>query len=192
MRTFTCFVFAGLLGAVATAQAEPVTYKLDPAHTAVIFSWSHLGFSHPSGYAGLSEGTVVFDKADPSRSSVQVILPVSRFDTHVDKLNEEFQSAAFFNADKFPDATFKSTKVQALGGNHYKITGDFTVHGVTKPLVLDAHLNKSGEHPMAKKQAIGFDASGTLKRSDFGIGAYTPMVGDQITLRITTEGKAAQ
>lgn len=192
MRTFTCFVLAGLLGAAATAHATPVTYKLDPAHTDVIFSWTHLGFSHPSGYAALGEGTVVFDKADPSKSSVQVSLPVSGFDTHVGELNEKFQSASFFNAGKFPTATFKSTSVKALGGDHYTVTGQLSVHGVTKPLVLDAHLNKLGMHPMEKKQAIGFDASGTLKRSDFGIGAYVPMVSDEIKLHITSEGEAAQ
>src|SRR5262249_38643616 len=89
--------------------------------------------------------------------------------------------------DKYPTITFKSTKVQAVGGNKYKVTGDLTVHGVTKPVVLDATLNKSGEHPMLKVPTVGFDAVATLKRSDFGVGAYVPNVSDEIKVRITTE-----
>jgi polyisoprenoid-binding protein YceI len=85
--------------------------------------------------------------------------------------------------------TFKSTKVQPLGGHKFKVTGDLTVHGVTKPVVLDATLNKVGPHPMTKAQAIGFDATTTLKRADFGVGAYVPNVSDEITIRITTEGE---
>jgi polyisoprenoid-binding protein YceI len=192
MRAMKYLVLAGLLGAAVSAQAAPVTYKLDPTHTDVIFAWNHLGFSNPSGYAALDSGTVVFDEKNPAKSTVEVSLPISGFDTHVGKLNEEFQSAQFFDAGKFPTATFKSTKVQALGGNKFKITGDLTVHGVTKPLVLTAHLNKVGIHPMAKVQAIGFDATGMLKRSDFGVNAYVPYVSDEIKLQITTEGEIAK
>lgn len=189
MRALKVFALAGLLGSAFAVQAAPQTFKLDPTHTVVTFTWNHLGFSHPSGYAALGSGTVVFDKADPSKSSVDVTLPVSGFDTHVAKLNEEFQSPAFFDAAKYPDATFKSTKVQALGGDKYKVTGDLTLHGVTKPVVLTAHLNKVGMHPMAKVEAIAFDATGTLKRSDFGVKNYVPYVSDEIQLQITTEGE---
>jgi polyisoprenoid-binding protein YceI len=76
-----------------------------------------------------------------------------------------------------------------LGGGHFKVTGDLGVHGVTHPVVLDARLNKQAEHPMMKTQAIGFDATATLKRSDFGVGAYVPNVSDEIRIRITTEAE---
>jgi len=82
--------------------------------------------------------------------------------------------------------------VQAEGAGKFKVTGDLTVHGVTKPVVLDAKLNKSGEHPMLKVPAIGFDATATIKRSDFGVGAYVPNVSDEIKIRITTEGAVAK
>ncbi|WP_130619267.1 YceI family protein [Dyella amyloliquefaciens] len=187
MRALRYLVLAGLLGAAVTAQAAPVTYTMDPGHTFVLFSWNHFGFSNPTANLSLGQGTLVFDDKDPSKSSVDVTLPLANLDTHVSKLDEHLKKPDFFDADKYPTITFKSTKVQAAGGNKYKVTGDLTVHGVTKPVVLDATLNKSGEHPMMKVPTVGFDAVATLKRSDFGVGAYVPNVSDEIKVRITTE-----
>ncbi|MHA6206049.1 YceI family protein [Dyella soli] len=187
MRAIRFLVLAGLIGAAATAQAAPVTYKMDPGHTQVLFSWNHFGFSNPSANLGLGDGTLVFDDKDPTKSSVDVTLPLADLDTHVSKLDEHLKKPDFLDADKYPAVTFKSTKVQPVGGNKFKVTGDLTVHGVTKPVVLDATLNKSGEHPMMKVATVGFDATTTLKRSDFGVGAYVPNVSDEIKVRITTE-----
>lgn len=187
MRALRYLVLAGLLGAAVTAQAAPVTYTMDPGHTFVLFSWNHFGFSNPTANLSLGQGTLVFDDKDPSKSSVDVTLPLADLDTHVSKLDEHLKKPDFLDADKYPTITFKSTKVQAVGGNKYKVTGDLTVHGVTKPVVLDATLNKSGEHPMMKVPTVGFDAVATLKRSDFGVGAYVPNVSDEIKVRITTE-----
>ncbi|WP_049623095.1 YceI family protein [Frateuria defendens] len=191
MRAMKYLALAGLLGAAVSAQADPVTYKLDPTHTMVLFSWNHFGFSNPSANLGLSEGTLVFDEKSPAKSSVDVTLPLSNLDTFVPKLDEHLKKPDFLDAEKYPTVTFKSTKVQALGGGKFKVTGDLTVHGVTKPVVLDAKLNKVGEHPMAKVPAIGFDATASLKRSDFGVGAFVPNVSDEIKIRITTEARAA-
>jgi polyisoprenoid-binding protein YceI len=187
MRAFRYLVLAGLLGAAVTAQAAPVTYKMDPGHTNVLFSWNHFGFSNPTANLGLGEGTIVFDDKDPSKSSVDVTLPLAGLDTHMPALDEHLKKPDFFDADKYPTVTFKSTNVQAVGGNKFKVTGNLTVHGVTKPVVLDATLNKSGEHPMMKVQTVGFDATASLKRSDFGVGAYVPNVSDEIQIHITTE-----
>ena len=189
MLALKYFVLAGLLGAAVSAQAAPVTYKLDPGHTMVLFSWNHFGYSNPVADFGLGDGTLVFDDQHPAQSSVEVTLPLANLDTHVPALDKHLKEADFFDADKYPTVTFKSTKVQPLGGNKFKVTGDLTVHGVTKSVVLDATLNKVGPHPMTKAQAIGFDATGTLKRSDFGVGAYVPKVSDEIKIRITTEGE---
>ncbi len=189
MRALKYLVLAGLLGAAVSAQAAPVTYKLDPGHTMVLFSWNHFGYSNPVADLGLGDGTLVFDEQHPAQSSVEVTLPLANLDTHVPALDKHLKEADFFDADKYPTVTFKSTKVQPLGGHKFKVTGDLTVHGVTKPVVLDATLNKVGPHPMTKAQAIGFDATATLKRSDFGIGAYVPNVSDEIKIRITTEGE---
>lgn len=187
MRMFRCILIAGLLGAAATVQASPVTYKMDPGHTMVLFSWNHFGYSNPTADLGLGEGTLVFDQQDPAKSSVNVTLPLSDLDTHVKALDEHLKEADFFDAAKYPTVTFKSTGVVPVDATHFKVTGNLTVHGVTRPVTLDATLNKVGPHPMTKSQAIGFDATATLKRSDFGMGAYVPMVSDEIQVRITTE-----
>jgi polyisoprenoid-binding protein YceI len=192
MRAVRYLLLAGLIGAAVTAHADPVTYKLDPGHTMVLFSWNHFGFSNPTANLGLGDGTLVFDEKNPAKSSVEVTLPLANLDTHVSKLDEHLKKPDFLDADKFATITFKSTKVQAEGAGKYKVTGDLTVHGVTKPVVLDAKLNKSGEHPMLKVAAIGFDATATIKRSDFGVGAYVPNVSDEIKIRITTEGAVAK
>jgi polyisoprenoid-binding protein YceI len=192
MRAVRYLLLAGLIGAAVTAHADPVTYKLDPGHTMVLFSWNHFGFSNPTANLGLGDGTLVFDEKNPAKSSVEVTLPLANLDTHVSALDEHLKKPDFFDADKFATVTFKSTKVQAEGAGKFKVTGDLTVHGVTKPVVLDAKLNKSGEHPMLKVQAIGFDATATIKRSDFGVGAYVPNVSDEIKIHITTEGAVAK
>jgi len=179
--------------APAAEAIKPVagTYQLDPSHTDVLVQWTHFGFSQPSAQFGISEGTLTWDADDVSKSSVQVSIPVTAIDTFVDKLDEHLKSGDFFDAGKFPNATFKSTSVAAAGTNKLTVTGDLTIRDVTKPVTLDVTLNGAGEHPMLKKQAIGFSATGTIKRSDFGVGAYAPNVSDDVQLRITTEGTLA-
>jgi polyisoprenoid-binding protein YceI len=188
MHALKYLALASLLGVAVSAQAAPVTYKLDPGHTMVLFSWNHFGYSNPTADFGLGEGTVVFDEQNPAKSSVDVTLPLASLDTHVPALDKHLKEADFFDADKYPTVTFKSTKVQPLGGHKFNVTGDLTVHGVTKTVVLAATLNKVGPHPMSKAQSIGFDATASIKRSDFGVGAYVPKVSDEISIRITTEG----
>jgi Uncharacterized conserved protein len=188
MRALKYLALAGLLGAAVSVQAAPVTYKLDPDHTMVLFSWNHFGYSNPTADFGLGEGTLVFDEQHPANSSVEVTLPLARLDTHVPALDGHLKKADFLDADQYPTATFKSTAVQPLGDNKFKVTGNLTVHGVTRPVVLDATLNKIGPHPMTKAPSIGFDATASIKRSDFGVGAYVPNVSDELSIRITTEG----
>jgi polyisoprenoid-binding protein YceI len=192
MRAMNVLALAALLGASFAAQAAPVTYKLDPSHTMVLFSWNHFGFSNPTANLGIGEGTVVYDEAKPANSSVEVSLPLANLDTHVSALDEHLKKPDFFDAAKYPVVTFKSTRVEPLGGNKFKVIGDLTVHGVTKPVVLDATLNKAGMQPMLKVPAIGFDATATIKRSDFGVGAYVPNVSDEVQIRITTEAEAGK
>lgn len=187
MRVLKYLALAGLLGAAVSVQAAPVTYKLDPGHTMVLFSWNHFGYSNPTANLGLGEGTVVFDEQHPAKSSVEVTLPLAQLDTHVPALDEHLKEADFLDAGKYPVVTFKSTEVQPLGGNKFKVAGNLTVHGVTRPVVLDATLNKVGPHPMTKAPSIGFDATASIKRSDFGVGAYVPNVSDELAIRITTE-----
>ena len=184
----------GLAVAIASSVtlAAPVDYKIDPTHTATVFSWNHFGFSTPSANFTDIQGVIKVDNAKPENSSVNVTIPVSSVNTNVPALDKEFQEEAWFNAAKYPNITFKSTKVETKNKKHFKITGDLTVKGVTKPVVLDAVLNKQGEHPMAKVPAIGFNATTSFNRSAFGIGNYVPNVGDKITVNITTEATAAK
>ncbi|AVI32828.1 MULTISPECIES: YceI family protein [Acinetobacter calcoaceticus/baumannii complex] len=183
----------GLAVALASAVtlAAPVDYKIDPTHTATVFSWNHFGFSTPSANFSDIQGVIKVDNAKPANSSVNVTIPLSSVNTNVPALDKEFQEEAWFNAAKYPNITFKSTKVETKDKKHFKITGDLTVKGITKPVVLDAVLNKQGEHPMAKVPAIGFNATTSFNRSDFGLGNYVPNVGDKITVNITTEATAA-
>lgn len=183
----------GLAVALASAVtlAAPVDYKIDPTHTATVFSWNHFGFSTPSANFSDIQGVIKVDNAKPANSSVNVTIPLSSVNTNVPALDKEFQEEAWFNAAKYPNITFKSTKVETKDKKHFKITGDLTVKGVTKPVVLHAILNKQGEHPMAKVPAIGFNATTSFKRSDFGLGNYVPNVGDKITVNITTEATVA-
>ena len=184
----------GLAVAIASsvALAAPVDYKIDPTHTATVFSWNHFGFSTPSANFTDIQGVIKVDNAKPANSSVEVTIPISSVNTNVPALDKEFQEEAWFNAAKYPNITFKSTKVETKDKKHFKITGDLTVKGVTKPVILDAVLNKQGEHPMAKVPAIGFNATTSFNRSAFGIGNYVPNVGDKITVNITTEATAAK
>ncbi|KAF1701514.1 YceI family protein [Pseudoxanthomonas kaohsiungensis] len=187
MRIRLLSAAALLAFAAAPAFAAPVTYKIDPTHTTVLAQWNHFGFSNPSASFGNVQGTLVYDAADVARSSVEVTLPLSGLEGFSAKFNEHLRSADFFDAAKFPKATFKSTKVEAAGEGKLKVTGDLTVKDITRPVVLDVTLNKAADHPMTKAPTIGFDATTTLSRTEFGVGNYAPAVSDEVELRITTE-----
>ena len=178
---------AALALASTVAFAAPLTYKIDANHTDEVASWSHFGFSNPIAHFGKVDGSITYDPAKPEASSVSVTIPLDGLNSHVPDFDEHLKSADFFDAAKYPNITFKSTKVEAAGTGKLKVTGDLTVHGVTKPSVLNVTINKIGEQPMAKRAAAGFEATTTLKRSEFGIGKYAPNVSDEVKIHITTE-----
>ncbi len=181
------FAVASLFVVAGTTIAAPVKYEIDPDHTHVFFSWTHLGFSHPAGRFNKVEGDFQFDAHDPTRSSITVTIPVNSIDTGVAKLDEDLRGPDFFDAAKFPTATFRSTKVQRVGAHGLKVNGTLTLHGISRPTVLDVTINKIGMHPMAGRAAAGFDAKTMLKRSDFGIAKYVPNVSDEIAITISAE-----
>ena len=127
----------GLAVALASTVtlAAPVDYKIDPTHTATVFSWNHFGFQ-PQVLTSDIQGVIKVDNAKPANSSVNVTIPLSSVNTNVPALDKEFQEEAWFNAAKYPNITFKSTKVETKDKKHFKITGDLTVKGITKPVVL--------------------------------------------------------
>jgi len=169
------------------ALAAPVTYKLDPNHTLVLASWSHFGFSHPTANFGQADGAIVYDAENIAASSVSVTLPLAGLNAFVPKFDEHLRSSDFFDAAQHPLVTFKSTKVEAAGEGKLKVTGDLTIKGITKPVVLDVTINKAADQPMAKRAALGIDATATIKRSDFDLAKFVPNVSDEVSLRITAE-----
>lgn len=183
---FKPLTLAAALLLAGNVLAAPVSYKIDPNHTNVIASWDHFGFSRPSANFGQADGTIVYDADNVGQSSVKVTLPLSGLNSFVADFDAHLRSKDFFEADKYPDATFTSTKVEAAGPNKLRVTGDLTMHGVTKPVVLDVTLNKSAPGRDGQPR-IGFDATARLKRSDFGLGLFAPKVSDEVDIRITTE-----
>lgn len=179
--------------ALVASPAFALTYTLDPGHTQVEFGWNHFGFSNPTAQFGKIEGTLDYDQADPTKASVKVTLDLGSINSNVVKLDEHLENADFFDAAKYPTATFTSTKVEkGATPDTLKVTGDLDLHGVTRPVVLNVTVNKVGEHGMLKAPAAGFDATATIKRSEWGIGKYAPMVSDDIRIRITTEAIEAK
>ncbi len=185
-----CAVSSALLFSSSFAFAATTDYKIDPTHTMTLFSWSHFGFSNPTANFNDVQGVIKVDEQNPEKSSVNVTIPVKSVDSHVSALDKEFLTEGWFNEAKFPTITFKSTKVETTDKKHFKILGDLTVKGITKPVTLNAVLNQQGKHPMTKKQTVGFNASTTFKRSDFDLGNYAPAVSDEVTVNITTEASA--
>jgi polyisoprenoid-binding protein YceI len=180
-----------VIAAAALLAAGPlfaVTYTFEPQHTQGVIRWNHLGFANPTAQFNLVEGTLDFDPADPARSSVMVTIPLGAMSTGVPDLNDDFRSSDFFDFAKFPAATFKSSKVEkGAAPDKLKVAGELTVHGVTKPVALDVTINKIGTNPRNNVPTVGFEATATLKRSDFGLGLYVPQVSDEIRIHITAE-----
>jgi polyisoprenoid-binding protein YceI len=180
-----------IVAAAALLAASPlyaVTYTFEPQHTQGVIRWNHLGFANPTAQFNTVEGTLEFDPADPTHSSVAVTIPLTSMSTGVPDLNDDFRSSDFFDFAKFPTATFKSRKIEKGGApDTLKVAGELSVHGITKPVVLDVTINKIGTNPRNQVPTVGFEAMATLKRSDFGLGLYVPQVSDEIRIHITAE-----
>jgi len=179
--------------ALASASVFATTYTLEPNYTQGVFRWNHLGFSSPAAQFSQGTGTLEFDPADPVRSSVSVTIPLSTLNTGVPDLDEDFRSTDFFDTARFPSATFKSTRVEKGSmKDKLKVTGNLSLHGVTKPVTLDVTLVKLGTNPRSSLPTVGFDALTTVKRSDFGLGKYVPQVGDEVEMRIIIQAVEAK
>jgi polyisoprenoid-binding protein YceI len=179
--------------AVASLPLQAIPYTLEPDYTQGVFRWNHLGFSSPAAQFAQGQGTLEFDRADPTRSSVEVTIPLSTLSTGVPALDDDFRSIDFFDTARFPTATFKSTKVEkGTAMDRLEVTGQLTLHGVTRPIRLEVTVVKIGTNPRSGLPTVGFDASATLKRSDFGLGRYVPQVGDEIQLHLTSQAVEAK
>jgi polyisoprenoid-binding protein YceI len=173
------------------ASADPLavqagTYKIEPYHTQVGFSISHFGFSNYYGFFSGAAGALQLDPSAAGASRLEVSIPVNTILTTVPALDEQLKTDQWFDAAKYPNATFVSTKITPTGKDTAIITGKLTLHGVTRPATLKARLVGSGTNPLDKAFTVGFEAVGTIKRSEFGIKQYLPLVGDAVTLKIAS------
>jgi polyisoprenoid-binding protein YceI len=179
-------VVAMMLGLVVPAFAAE-TYQLEKTHVDLLFSINHAGFTEKHGSFRELEATLRYDEQHPENSQIDVTVKTASVDTGFPARDTDLKSAKFFDVAKYPEMHFVSTKVTREANQGLRIDGELTLHGVTKPLTLHAKLNKAAPNPFDKKPTLGFSASGSLQRSEFGMSTYLPMIGDAVTLTIDAE-----
>jgi polyisoprenoid-binding protein YceI len=179
-------------GSAALAQAnvkagkdvKPGVYQVEPYHSQVLFTVSHFGLSEFSGVLTGAAGSLKLDPAKPENSKLDVTVDAATILTPVEKLTGELRGSEWLDSTTYPKASFVSTKITPTGPNEATIAGDLTLHGVTKPLTLKAHFVGAGVNPITKSYTVGFDGQGVIKRTDFGVSKYAPMIGDEVHLTI--------
>ena len=191
MKKLTVIILSAvlLLSAFTTLNG---LWKNDDPHSQLGFTVSHLGIADVSGTFNDFDVTVQTSKPDFSDAVFELTANVASIDTRVDARDNHLKSADFFDAEKYPALTYKGTGIQKVGQNQYKLSGNLTIHGVTKPVAMDLVHKGTVENAMNKKQTAGFQVTGTIKRSDFGIGGKFPsaMISDEV--RIKADGEFVQ
>jgi polyisoprenoid-binding protein YceI len=178
--------------AISTSPAavQAGSYKLDPSHSKITWSVTHFGFSTYIGQFASVNGTLKLDPKAPAADAVDVTVDTGSLGTLNAALDTHLKSKEFLDVAAFPTATFKATKVTVTGERTANIDGQLTLHGVTKPVVVQATFNQGGANPLDKKYSLGFAGSAKIKRSEFGITSYVPAISDEVTLTIEAEFKA--
>ncbi len=177
-------IAAAFLAAGSVSAAD--TYVLDTVHTQILFTVSHMGFSNSTGTFTDFDGKFVFDEDNFANSSVEVTIDTASINMNDDTWNEHMRDEKWFNVAEYPTMTFKSAKVEQTGDNTMDITGDLTLLGVTKPATLKTVFNKAGD--LMGEMKAGFSAKTKLDRTAFGMKTFSPMIGDEVTIRIEVEG----
>jgi polyisoprenoid-binding protein YceI len=185
-RFFTALSLVLLLAPAAHAE----TYHIDKDHTRVIYFVKHLGFSNFMGHFNDISGDIDFKQSNPEASKINVTINAKSVSMDTKVLDEHLQGADYFNTDKFPTITFKSTAITKTGKDTGTMTGNVTLLGVTKPVTLEIKFNQEGFNGFAKAAAVGFSAKGKISRSDFGMKTLVPLVSDQVDLLIEVEAHA--
>ncbi|MBB4197534.1 polyisoprenoid-binding protein [Rhodoblastus sphagnicola] len=191
---FTAALLASTPVLAQAADPKTVTagaYKIDSPHTEILFGVSHFGLSNFSGVIAGAEGTLKLNPAKLADTQLEVAVATQTVLTPVDKLTGELRDPEWLDSAKFPKATFASKKVTQTGADTADIAGELTLHGVTKPLTLHAKFVGAGLNPMKKIYTVGFDATGVIKRTEFGVSKYAPYIGDDVTLTIHAAFEAA-
>jgi len=184
------FIFSLItaLAMAASVAAQGRTWQIDPIHTAAQFSVRHLGVSTVRGAFTKVSGSAMHDPADPSKDSLEATIDASSVNTRVEMRDNDLRSPHFFDVQKYPTITFHSKSAKSAGSGKLQITGDLTMHGVTKEVVLDVDGPSAAiKDPMGKGQRIGASATTKVTRQDFGITADPGVVGDEITITIDVE-----
>lgn len=163
-------------------------YEFDKSHTRILFYINHLGFSDMVGEFTDYDGYFTFDENKPEDSSIDITLKPSGIRTSSKELDEKLQGEKFFKSDQFPTIKFVSNKVKKTGEKTGEVEGIVTMLGVSKPTTLTVHFNKADYHPYTNNFVAGFSASSTIKRSEFGMKEYLPMIGDEVRIEVQTEG----
>ena len=181
-------LFIALLasGVAATAFAAADTYKIDPSHTYPSFEADHMGLSVWRGKYTKTSGTVTLDRASKT-GSLDILIDAASIDFGLEAMNAHAKKDDFFDVAKFPNVTYKSKSITYTGDTPTSITGELTLHGVTKPVTLTLNKFKCIMHPMLKKEVCGADATATFNRGDFGITKGLPMFSPEVKLAIQVE-----
>jgi polyisoprenoid-binding protein YceI len=161
------------------------TYAVEPGHTQIVFKINHMGFSNYYGNFSGASGMLRLDPKNAAIDSLAVTVPVDSVSTTSTKLNEELKAPDWFDAGKYPTMSFRSHHVTVTAPGRALVEGELTLHGVTRPVTLEARLVGSGANPMSKVATVGFEVSGHIKRSDFGVTKYVPLVSDEVELMIS-------
>lgn len=176
-----------MLTLAASATAQATTWQIDPNHTAAQFSVRHLGISTVRGAFTKVSGSVTYDPADPGKTMIDVTIDANSVDTRVEGRDNDLRSPNFFDVAKFPTLTFKSKHTEANGAGKLKVTGDLTIHGVTKEVVLDVEGPSEPVKDQRENWHMGASATTKINRQDFGVKADKGMVGDEIPITIDVE-----
>jgi len=187
MRRLSNFAAIVALGGVAGPVAAADTYHLEKTHVDLLFSIDHAGFTEKHGSFRDLDATLDYDAANPEKSHVTVIVKTDSLDTANAARDRDVKGDKFLDVARYPEMRFVSTRVTREPDQSLRIEGDLTLHGVTRPVTLHARLNKAAPNPFDRRPTLGFSASGSLKRSDFGIATYIPVIGDVVTLTIDAE-----
>lgn len=169
------------------SKAPAGEYVLEKSHASIVFKVLHMGLANYTMRFNDFDATVELDPAAPEQSKLNVTITPGSFDSNDDKLLAHVLNKDFFDVENHPTMRFTSTRIEKTGANTGKIHGDLTMLGVTKPIVLDATFNNGGQHPYFKKYALGFSATTTVKRSEFGMNYGIPMVSDDVPVAIEVE-----